>query len=169
MDIDVFDGDIMHVPVDAIITAVNSSGMWFGGMDGLLMQAAGKQFHDQVANALSRDHHTQTVVAVSRQPHLAYFDRVVFVIDDLDEPLNVVVRRGLNAASAAGIKRVALPLIRFGVMVEVGGTRQSKIHDIAMAIQGQATDVANYLESLTVVVYGDLELSAMLRHELSLP
>ena len=169
MDINVLDGDIMHVPADAIITAINSGGMWFGGIDGLLMSAAGNQFHDQAADALARDRHTQTVIATSRRPHLGFFDRVVFVIDDLEEPLNVVVRRGLNAASVAGIKRVAMPLIRFGVMAEVGGTRQSKVHDIAMAIQGQTTDVTNRLESLTVAVYGDLELSTMLRHELNLP
>ncbi len=140
MQVRVVDGDIAAQPAGALITAINSGGMWFGGIDGVIMRHAGEQFYAQAADALFANRSTKTVVAKQRGWHHGNFADVVFVIDDLDEALNVVVRRGLTAASEAGYTTVSMPLIRFGVMRDVGGTAQSKIDDIAMAIEGQAQD-----------------------------
>ena len=53
--VNVVDGDIAAVPAQVLITAVNSGGMWFGGIDGVIMRAAGDQFHGQAAEALRTD------------------------------------------------------------------------------------------------------------------
>ena len=163
MKISVIDGDITAVPAQALITAINSSGMWFGGIDGVIMRAAGDQFHAQAADALRIDRSVKAVVAKQRGWHYGNFVDVVFVIDDLEEPLNVIVRRSLTVAGDAGYHIVSMPLIRFGVMRDVGGTSESKLRDIVMAIEGAQNDVKNRIEKLSVVVYGDLALSAQLR------
>lgn len=163
MKVSVIDGDVTAVPAQALITAINSGGMWFGGIDGVIMRTAGDQFHGQAAEALRADRSTKTIVAKQLGWHHGRFADVIFVIDDLDEPLNVVVRRGLTAASDAGYQTVSMPLIRFGVMRDVGGTSASKLRDITMAVQGAQVDIKNHLKELSIVVYGDLGLSAQLR------
>lgn len=126
MKVSVIDGDVTAVPAQVLITAINSGGMWFGGIDGVIMRTAGAQFHGQAAEALRRaDRSAKTIVAKQLGWYHGRFADVIFVIDDLDEPLNVVVRRGLTAASDAGYQTVSMPLIRFGVMRDVGGTTAS--------------------------------------------
>lgn len=168
MELSVIDGDIAEVRAQALITAINSGGMWFGGIDGVIMRAAGDQFHAKAADALRADPSTKTVVAKKRGWHHGSFVDVIFVIDDLDEPLNVVVRRGLTTASAAGYRIVSMPLIRFGVMRDVGGSPESKLDDIAMALENQQHDPKNTIEKLSIVVYGDMALSTMMRARLGL-
>lgn len=168
MYVSVIDGNIATVRADGLMTAINSSGMWFGGIDGVLGGFAGSQYHNQLADALRVNPNLQTFVAAKRSPHGGSFEQVVFVIDDLNEPLNVIVRRGLVAASAAGLRSITMPLIRFGVMRRVGGNDDEKMEDMAMAISGQMADISNRLESVTVVVYGDLALSTLLRQKLGI-
>jgi len=168
MEIVVKDGDIAEEPADALITAVNSGGMWFGGIDNVIMRAAGHQYHDVVARTLRSNPDAHVVVANPAHSHLGMFRNVIFVIDDLQDPLNVVVRRGLTVASERGFKHVSMPMIRFGVMLDVGGSSDDKIDEMAMAIHNQSGDIKNRIEKLTVVVYGDLKLSALLSHALHL-
>lgn len=166
MHVSVLDGNIATVKADGLITAINSSGMWFGGIDSVIGGFAGSQYHNQLADALRLNPNLQAFVAAKHSPHSGSFERVVFVIDDLNEPLNVIVRRGLTAANAAGLRSVTMPLIRFGVMRRVGGSDDEKLEDMAMAINGQMADIGNRLESVTIVVYGDLALSTLLRQKL---
>ena len=164
--VNVVDGDIAAVPAQALITAVNSGGMWFGGIDGVIMRAAGDQFHGQAAEALRTDPTVKAVACKKLGWHYGMFVDVVFVIDDLDEPLYEVVRRGLATASQAGYERVSMPAIRFGVMRGIGGTEVEKIDGIARAIQDQEADPENSIKELSVVVFGDRALSAQLRQRL---
>ena len=168
MKVTVVDGDIATIKADAIITAINSGGMWFGGMDGVIIRAAGKQFHDQAANALYADSTLKTIVARRKSWHKGAFANVVFVVDDLNDPLDVIVGRGLAAASAAAFTTVSLPLIRFGVMKDVSGTVDSKLTDIATAVSRQGQDPANKVSELAIVVYGDLAVSSQLRAKLGI-
>ena len=109
-------GDIAQVPAQAMITAINSGGMWFGGIDGVIQKHAGDQFHRQASAAMPL-RHLDTVRAFKRHSHSAQFDDVLFVIDDLRTPLRDVVYKAFEAVGNAGYKTVSLPAIRTGVML----------------------------------------------------
>lgn len=162
LKVEVVDGDITQEPADALITAVNSGGMWFGGVDGAIMRVS-TQYHDGLADVLRHGRSRDVVTVVKREKHEKYagkFSTVVFVIDDLDEPLSVIVRRGLTEASTRGFRTVTMPMIRFGVMARVGGTPTEKMTDITQAIHDQMRDTENRIEHLKIVVYGDVALTA---------
>ena len=109
-------GDIAQVPAQAMIAPINSSGMWFGAIDGVIQRNAGGQFHNQ-ASARMPLKHNDTVVAKKRTAHRAMFQDVIFVIDDLESALHKVVYAALEAAGEAGYTDVSLPAIRTGVML----------------------------------------------------
>ncbi len=159
MDIHVYEGDIAHIEADALLTAVNSGGMWFGGIDGVIGRNAGQQFHNQAAAALQADPSVKVVVAPQQYKHEGWFKNVVFTIDDVDEPLEDVVRRGLDAAAAAGYRNVSMPAIRLGVMKNLGGTQTEKVRAMVAAIRNHADTHANPLDEVTVVIYGDTDLA----------
>lgn len=118
IDVYVHEGDIAQLSADAMITAINSGGLWFGGIDGVIQRAAGEQFHVQASRKMPLEH-GQTVVARATAPHSGKWGDVVFVVDDLASPLGSIVERALTAASAAGYQTVSLPAIRTGVMLGV--------------------------------------------------
>jgi O-acetyl-ADP-ribose deacetylase (regulator of RNase III) len=45
--VSVIEGDITRINADAIVTAINSAGMWFGGIDDAIQRAAGDFYHNQ--------------------------------------------------------------------------------------------------------------------------
>lgn len=116
--VSVTSGDIGRVKSDAIITAVNSGGMWYGGIDGVIQRYAGDIFHRQAAEALPLTQ-GQTVVAKGNIKSQASFANVVFVIDDLQGKLSDVIFNGLMAASSSSFAEVTIPTIRMGVMLGV--------------------------------------------------
>jgi len=109
-------GDITRVDSDAIITAINSGRLWFGGIDGAIQRVAGNIYHNQAMN----EELINLKVIVARGDHNNHkgkFDNVVFVVDDLKSELRGVIARGLEEADAAGFKKVTIPAIRTGVML----------------------------------------------------
>lgn len=111
-------GDIRTEESDALITAVNSGKMWYGGIDGAIQSAAGNWFHKQAAE--KELHDLMTVVAIgARTMHKGAFNNVVFVVDDLESPLRKVIYAGLEAADKANFRTVTVPGIRLGVMLGV--------------------------------------------------
>ena len=91
-------GDITQIPTDAIMTAINSGGLWFGGIDGAIQRVAGNHYHAQAAEAMPLSD-LQTVVARGNaSKHMGKFNDVVFVVDDLESSLDKVVYTGLEAA-----------------------------------------------------------------------
>jgi O-acetyl-ADP-ribose deacetylase (regulator of RNase III) len=110
-------GDIRTEPSDALITAINSEKMWFGGIDGAIQSVAGDLFHAQAAERELHD--LMTVVATGGSANRAPFQNVVFVVDDLVSPLRNVVKAGLEAANQSGLRTVTIPGIRLGVMLGV--------------------------------------------------
>ena len=109
-------GDITSVNSDAIITAINSGRLWFGGIDGAIQRVAGNIYHNQAMNEELSD--LKVIVARGdHNNHKGKFDNVVFVVDDLRSELRGVIARGLEEADAAGFKNVTIPAIRTGVML----------------------------------------------------
>ena len=109
-------GDITQHPVDGLITAINSGGMWFGGIDGAIQRAAGNQYHAQAGARLASLKHGSAFVARQVAKHRGTFRDVVFVTDDLKGPVRDIVLAGLEQAHAAGMASVSLPAMRMGVM-----------------------------------------------------
>jgi len=164
VSVSVVAGDITRMKVDALITAINSGGLWFGCIDGAIQRAAGNMFHQQAANVMPlRD--GQIVVARSHHGHNAAFGNVIFVVDDLKRPLHEVVLGGLQAASDAGFKSVSLPTIRMGVML--GVVEKS----VAEAITEMSAGVRQFLGrnpntslgNIVFVVYNDPKTQSLLR------
>ena len=146
-------GDIARVRVDALVTAINSEGAWFGGVDGVIRRAAGGMFHSQVRLPLK---HADVAIAKKRGSHRGRFGDVVFVIDDLHGPLSKVVIAGLVGADRAGYETVSLPAIRTGVMlgaVEKDAAAAAK--EIFAAIKEFASRSPKSLKSVTLVIYND--------------
>ena len=102
-----------------------------------------------------------TVVARGGNVTSLPFRNVVFVIDDLKQPLGNIIFLGLQAAQAAGFKTVTLPTIRMGVMSGVvEKTKQEAVDRMAdgierFVLQGGQLDI-------TFVVYSDKETEALL-------
>lgn len=115
--VEVLQGDIRTEQSDALITAVNSGKMWYGGIDEAIRSVAGNQFHAQAASQNLSD--LMTVLARGGNGNRSAFKNVVFVVDDLKSPLHKVVTAGLQEASKAGFKVVTIPGIRLGVMLGV--------------------------------------------------
>jgi O-acetyl-ADP-ribose deacetylase (regulator of RNase III) len=156
VEVRVLSGDIARVEADALVTAINSFGMWFGGVDGVIQRCAGSHFHQQAGRAPLQD--GKTVVAYGDKPHKGAFRNVVFVVDDMRQPLRKVVLAGLEAADLAGFKTVTLPTMRMGVMLGlVEKTPQQAVDEMAAAVnafKGSARSV----ETITVVVYKDAKV-----------
>ena len=96
LKIQVIDGDITQTPADAIMTAINSGGMWFGGVDGAIMRAAGNSYHAQASEAMPLSDLDVVVAKGDRARHQGQFDNVVFVVDDLLSPLDKITYNGLE-------------------------------------------------------------------------
>ena len=157
-------GDISRVGADALITAINSGGMWFGGIDGVISRAAGNVFHSQASKAIPLSD-GQTVVAKGEGHVLKRaFKNVVFVVDDLQRPLREIVYNGLKAASDAGFAKVSLPTIRMGVML--GAVEKSVDQAVSEMASGVRKFMADHpkttVEDITFVVYNDQRTQSLL-------
>jgi O-acetyl-ADP-ribose deacetylase (regulator of RNase III) len=163
MTVQVIAGDISQIPADALVTAINSSGAWFGGIDRVIQRVAGNHFHDQ-ADALMPLSDGQTILASGNGT--SQFQNVIFVVDDVRQPLSGIVFNGLLAASNAGFKSVTLPAIRTGVMLG----RFEKTKQAAVFAIGEG--VRRFLEvgdlNINFVVYSDRETQALLSAAVSL-
>lgn len=165
MKVQVTQGDIAGVEADALITAINSGGMWFGGIDGVIQRNAGNIFHQQASQALPLKH-GETVVATSNGSKInAKFKNVVFVIDDLQGPLREIVANGLKSASDAGFRNVTLPAIRMGVMLgQVEKDTEEAVKEMVEGVKRfQSENPDNQIETATFVVYIDPKTEDALR------
>lgn len=107
--------DISGIDADAVITAVNSGGIWFDGTNNAIRRSGGQSFFDQLAKKELSD----GKAVLARGPA---FRHVIFVVDDLKAPLGEVVKKGLAAADAEGFEKVTLPDMRIVTRNIVGMT-----------------------------------------------
>ena len=159
----VTEGDITQIPADALITAINSGGMWFGGIDRAIQRVAGDLFHSQADAAMPlRTLQTVMTRGGARPDRKIGFRDVVFVVDDLESPLNDVIYTGLEAASNENYKHILVPTIRMGVMA---GARERTPQE---AVRKMACGVSDFLdkyaertklENIQFVVYNNPTLA----------
>jgi O-acetyl-ADP-ribose deacetylase (regulator of RNase III) len=163
-NVDLVNGDIAHVPADALITAINSGGAWFGGIDGVIQRVAGNLFHSQAKAAMPLTDGQIIVAMGNGQKNNGAFRNVVFVVDDLKRPLHQIIFNGLVAASEAGFRSVTLPAVRLGVMRGVvEKSNREALAEIAKGIQLFLDEhPGTPLEQITFVVYSDSEIYNLL-------
>jgi O-acetyl-ADP-ribose deacetylase (regulator of RNase III) len=158
-DLYVVQGDITKIPADALMTAINSGGMWYGGIDGAIQRVAGDFYHKKAAAMMPLED-LQTVVAKGKRTiHTGQFNDVVFVVDDLKSSLDEVVYAGLEASHNAGHRSLLLPAIRMGVMAGVREkTPQEAAQKISLGVQKFIVDygTSTKLTNLTFVIYNDI-------------
>lgn len=160
--VEVVNGDIAQIKADVLITAINSGGMWFGGIDGVIERHANNMFHVQAARQELHDGMTVVAKANGKQ-HGGEFGDVVFVVDDLLQPLRNIVAAGLKAADGAGYKSVTLPTMRMGVMLGViEKAPEQAVSEMALGLSSVIGEFKN-LESVTFVVYNDSKTENILR------
>lgn len=148
-------GDVTKdVSVDALVTLINSGGMWFGGVDGAIMRVAGGLYHSQATGIPLKD--GKVVVAKKGlRSHGGSFKDVIFVVDDLQSPLSKLIYSALRETKAQGYKTVAFPLMRTGVML--GAVEQdvrAVIEQIKVAIDKFLADDDWNLQ-IYIVVYNN--------------
>ena len=150
-------GDITReVEVDAIITLVNSEGMWGGGVDRAINRVAGTSYHDQLARIMQTSGLADGQVVLARgdsSRHFGSFNHVIFVVDDLASPLADLLYAGLCEAREQGFKSIGIPLMRTGVMMGVVEKNlEAVLQQMHSAFQRFAQDGDNDLE-VNVVVF----------------
>jgi hypothetical protein len=155
-------GDIAKVKSQAMFVPINSGGMWFGAIDGVIQRAAGSQFHNQVRLPKK---HGDVIVARKKQPHNGAFEDVVFIIDDLEGPVSDLVYTIMKGASNAGYTDGSLPAFRTGVMK---GAYEPTVKDAVVGIfQGiqrfYEENPASGLSNLTFVIYDSPEVLSLLK------
>lgn len=165
--INVIDGDIADVKAQALITAINSSGLWFGGIDGVIMKAAGGMFHGQAQAAMPL-HDGDIVYARKTQPHRGSFDDVLFVVDELQVKAYSIVSNALRSAAQRRIKSVSIAPIRTGVMAGVFEPRDVALKQFALAIRDFIDDDASSIDEITTVIYHNREDYEFLLREFNL-
>lgn len=160
----VITGDISGIPSNALITAINSGGMWYGGIDRVIQRNAGEAFHSQAAAAMPLKD-GQTVVARGESfPNKAMYENVVFVVDDLERPLNEIITAGLRAADEAGFESVSLPTIRMGVMLgTVKKTTEEAVHEMVKGLIAFQESELKSVKTITFVVYNDVVTERLLK------
>jgi O-acetyl-ADP-ribose deacetylase (regulator of RNase III) len=160
--ITVLGGDITRVPADGLVTAINSGGMWFGGVDGAIQRVAGNMFHSQAARASLVD--GNVIYAGTTGPHGGAFNNVIFVVDDLQRPLRDLVTLALQEAENRHLTHVTLPAMRTGVMAGVvEKTPALAIEAMVEAIKTFVESNPTYVAQITVVIYGDSSLEEHMR------
>jgi O-acetyl-ADP-ribose deacetylase (regulator of RNase III) len=138
--------------------------MWFGGIDGVINRAAGSLFHAQAGEAMPLKDGQTVVARNNNHAHDGAFKNVVFVVDDLQQPLHRIIYNGLSAASDARFAKVSLPTIRMGVML--GAVEKSADE----AVRRMAAGVREFLmdnpktsiRNITFVVYNDSHTQSLL-------
>lgn len=168
IQIELMRGDVSKVPADALITAINSGGMWFGGIDGVIMRAAGELFHSQAERQMPLKDGQAVVATSNGHAHRGAFTNVVFVVDDLQRKLREIVYNGLKAASEAGFKTVTIPAIRMGVMLGVvEATINEAVTEIATGVRAFVDEnPGTSLQKITFVIYNDQKAIELLQRAL---
>lgn len=160
--VNVVDGDITQIKTEALITTINSGGMWFGGLDGAIQRSSGSMFHAQAQAAMPLTD-GRVVYAPKQGSHNGKFDAVLFIVDDLQGPLYDLVTLALKAAVQHELTSLNIPTIRTGVMAGAYEPRSQALNDLARAVNDFVEKNPDKLDTINVVVYSNEDDRMLLR------
>jgi O-acetyl-ADP-ribose deacetylase (regulator of RNase III) len=150
----VVDGDITQIKADALITAINSDGLWWGGIDGAIQRVSGNMFHQQAAAAMPLCD-GQVVFAPAKLLHNGRFDNVIFVIDEFQRSVDQIARAALDEAEARSLATVAIPTLRTGVMAGAYETHGEALGGLVIAIDEFIRTNPSHVQEIKLVVYNN--------------
>jgi O-acetyl-ADP-ribose deacetylase (regulator of RNase III) len=151
--IQVLDGDITKFDCDALETLVNSGGLWFGGVDGAIRRSAGGHFHSELASNAPL-HDGQVIHVDNEFQRIGSFDGVIFVVDDLKQPLSSLLAPLREYLPESDLRNIALPIMRSGVML---GKVEKTAEEVAQILVDFALSLPEDF-NVTIVTYDALEL-----------
>lgn len=156
-NVNVVEGDITwSVKCDAIITAINPFGDWFGGVDFAIRRSAGTGFHSQARELLSTKGLNDGQVFIAKGDDTdRNFKDVIFVVDDVVQPLSKITLAALEKANEAGYTSVAMPLMRTGV---ARGIMEETLSEVILQIYKGITQFQEEYGSdmqISIVVYNN--------------
>ena len=172
LQVNVISGDVTSQEVDAIITLVNSIGIWFGGVDRAIQNRCGRYYHRQLSVKIDYPEDGATVfdgkVYIAKGEKGKYsFNDVIFVIDDLALSLSTLVFNALEAAQEAGYNKIAMPSMRTGVMT--GVVEKTPLETIVAMKRGIVSFQEKYPDSVmtaTIAVYNDPSLEKLFQNNI---
>jgi O-acetyl-ADP-ribose deacetylase (regulator of RNase III) len=121
-------------------------------------------FHAQAAQAMPL-HDGQIVYAPANGKHHGHFKSVLFVIDELQQPLYDLVAEALEEAEKLALTSVSIPTIRTGVMSGVVETHAEALSALARSVSDFA-DLNTCVKTINIVVYHDKDDVTRLQSEL---
>lgn len=147
--INVVDTDIGEKEVNTLITAIKPNGEWHGDIDEVIKQCADNMYHTQ-AHAAMPLQDGQLVFAEGTASHLGEFKNVLFISDDLQQPLYDLVTSALKKAESLGIESVSIPALRTGLRSDQFEDRREAINALADAVSDFDSEV---LTTIYIVTY----------------
>ena len=123
ISIEVIAWDIMQIPSDWLITAVNGWWMRWWGIDNALQREAWMNYHNQIWTRETREdgksYFAKWPTPQQREKNVPNLkiNNVIFVIDDLQLNLSHIIQSGLEEAFKNWCTTVTIPAIRTWVML----------------------------------------------------
>jgi len=159
--IEVLEGDITHLPVDAIVNAANSRLAGGGGVDGAIHRAAGPAELQAACQKLGGcDTGDAKITPGFNLParHIIHTVGPVYRDGQHGEPelLASCYRRSLELAAENGLKTLAFPAISTGVY----GYPFEQATEIALRAAADFLDRHETIEQVTFVFFGEQDYVA---------
>jgi len=161
-------GNIANIgPADALVTLINASGDWYGGVDYSIRSVANKHYHSVPDGYLVEGLTNKQVVIAKGDMfnHAGLFNDVIFIVDEVVSPVEELMTLALETARDKEYAVITVPVMRTGVML--GVLREEP--DLNTTIQGIAKAFNAFSKSheqlnLTVifVVYNNPAITTIL-------
>jgi len=162
MTIEIIQGDITALAVDAIVNAANTSLLGGGGVDGAIHRAAGPELVEECRKIGGCPTGEARITRGYRLPakHVIHAVGPVWRGGDRGEPelLASCYRNSLRLAQENGVRTIAFPAISCGIY----GYPVDRAADIAVA---ECATVADRFERILLVCFGD-DVANVVEHSL---
>ncbi len=164
---------VCEVESEALITAVDSNGIWCGQVDLAIRKSVGDYYHQcllgHVTQKSSRPMFVdgQVVEVFGDDNHKGVFNNIIFVIDDTKIPLSEIIFAGLKKANLSNYKVVSMSCIRAG---ESFGRKEKSLKEMAHQVYEGIRQFLNYtdcinLKRLLITTYDNAEYKQLLLDE----
>ena len=150
----VVNGDITQIKADALIAAINPRGMWSGGIDDAIQRVSDNMLHNQAAEKMPLKD-GQVVFAPATLPYNGRFDNVIFVVDELQRPVEQLVKAALDEAEARSLATISIPTLRTGVVASAYETHGETLAGLVIAIIKFVSTNPSHVQEINIIVYNN--------------
>ena len=142
---------VCEVESEALITAIDSSGIWCGQVDLAIRENVGSYYHQHLLGHITQKsgramfEDGQVLEVRGDEKNRAVFNNIIFVIDDTIRPLAEVVYAGLHKANEDRYRVVSMSCIRAG---ESFGRKEKSLEEMARQVYDGIRLFLNRAESI---------------------